>query len=82
MALLFPVDTAYESPIACRETWRGGRVDIAWDITPDDLEALAIGANVLGTGGGGNPYTVRWSILWHSPMTPWWRRSEVWGRQL
>src|SRR5215475_13027031 len=49
MALLFPADTACESPIACRETWRGGRVDIAWDITPDDLEALEIGANVLGT---------------------------------
>ena len=25
-------------------------MDIAWDITPDDLEALEIGANVLGTG--------------------------------
>ena len=34
-------------------------MDIAWDITPDDLEALEIGANVLGTGGGGNPYTVK-----------------------
>jgi len=34
-------------------------VDIAWDITPEDLEALEIGANVLGTGGGGNPYTVK-----------------------
>ena len=34
-------------------------MDIAWDITPDDLEAIEIGANVLGTGGGGNPYTVK-----------------------
>jgi uncharacterized protein len=34
-------------------------VDIAWSITPDDLEAIEIGANVLGTGGGGNPYTVK-----------------------
>jgi len=34
-------------------------VDIAWDVTPADLEAIEIGANVLGTGGGGNPYTVK-----------------------
>lgn len=27
-----------------------------WSITNDDLERLAIGAGILGTGGGGNPY--------------------------
>lgn len=27
-----------------------------WDMTEDALEALAIGAGILGTGGGGNPY--------------------------
>jgi len=27
-----------------------------WEITEDDLESIAIGAGVLGTGGGGNPY--------------------------
>ena len=26
------------------------------DITADDIESLAVGAWVLGTGGGGNPY--------------------------
>jgi DUF917 family protein len=27
-----------------------------WQVTADDLEDLAIGAGILGTGGGGNPY--------------------------
>lgn len=27
-----------------------------WHITEDDLESIAIGAGILGTGGGGNPY--------------------------
>lgn len=27
-----------------------------WNVTQDDLERLAIGAGILGTGGGGNPY--------------------------
>jgi hypothetical protein len=27
-----------------------------WNITLDDVEAIAIGAGILGTGGGGNPY--------------------------
>ena len=27
-----------------------------WDVTADMLESLAIGAGILGTGGGGNPY--------------------------
>ena len=27
-----------------------------WQVTPDDLESIAIGAGILGTGGGGNPY--------------------------
>ena len=26
---------------------------IAWDMTVEDLEAIELGANVLGTGGGG-----------------------------
>jgi uncharacterized protein len=29
---------------------------MAWTVTPDHLERLAIGAGILGTGGGGNPY--------------------------
>lgn len=27
-----------------------------WIVEPDDLESIAIGAGILGTGGGGNPY--------------------------
>ena len=27
-----------------------------WKVDPDDLESIAIGAGILGTGGGGNPY--------------------------
>jgi uncharacterized protein len=27
-----------------------------WNITHDDIESIAIGAGILGTGGGGNPY--------------------------
>ena len=27
-----------------------------WQITTDDVESIAIGAGILGTGGGGNPY--------------------------
>ncbi|MCB0161940.1 MAG: DUF917 family protein, partial [Caldilineaceae bacterium] len=27
-----------------------------WQITHDDVESIAIGAGILGTGGGGNPY--------------------------
>jgi DUF917 family protein len=27
-----------------------------WVVTPDDVESIAIGAGILGTGGGGNPY--------------------------
>ncbi len=27
-----------------------------WDVTPEILDALEIGAGILGTGGGGNPY--------------------------
>jgi DUF917 family protein len=29
---------------------------IIWRVTEPDLEAIAIGAGILGTGGGGNPY--------------------------
>ena len=27
-----------------------------WNVTHADVEAIAIGAGILGTGGGGNPY--------------------------
>ncbi len=27
-----------------------------WTLTKDDIERIAIGAGILGTGGGGNPY--------------------------
>src|SRR5215213_3442886 len=27
-----------------------------WNLTHDDVEAIAIGSGILGTGGGGNPY--------------------------
>jgi DUF917 family protein len=30
-----------------------------WYLTPADLDAIELGANVLGTGGGGNPYTTK-----------------------
>jgi len=30
-----------------------------WEITEEDLEAAALGAGILGTGGGGNPYLGR-----------------------
>lgn len=29
---------------------------MTWNVTDDDLECIAIGAGILGTGGGGNPY--------------------------
>jgi uncharacterized protein len=34
-------------------------VEATWYLTPEDLDAIELGANVLGTGGGGNPYTVK-----------------------
>lgn len=34
-------------------------METSWELTLEDLDALEIGANVLGTGGGGNPYTAR-----------------------
>lgn len=43
-----------------RRTWRHAheRTDapMAWTVTLDHLDRLAIGAGILGTGGGGNPY--------------------------
>ncbi|MBI1280600.1 MAG: DUF917 family protein [Anaerolineaceae bacterium] len=30
-----------------------------WNVTQDDIEAMAIGAGILGTGGGGSPYIGR-----------------------
>ena len=35
--------------------WEGRGQDM-WHVTEETLEALAIGAGILGTGGGGNPY--------------------------
>ncbi len=32
---------------------------MAWEVTLDDTLALALGAGVLGTGGGGNTYIGR-----------------------
>jgi DUF917 family protein len=29
---------------------------VSWNLTHDDVERIAIGAGILGTGGGGNPY--------------------------
>ncbi len=29
---------------------------MVWDLTHEDIEKIAIGAGILGTGGGGNPY--------------------------
>lgn len=43
-----------------------------WQITEDDLESVAIGAGILGTGGGGNPYIgqlrAREAIRLHGPV--------------
>jgi DUF917 family protein len=36
---------------------RPGEVNVpGWIVTADALESIAIGAGILGTGGGGNPY--------------------------
>ena len=44
-----------------------------WEITENDLESIAIGAGILGTGGGGNPYIgmlrARQLIRKHGPVT-------------
>lgn len=34
-----------------------------WQITREDLESIAIGAGILGTGGGGNPYLGKLTLL-------------------
>ena len=43
-----------------------------WQITEDDLESIAIGAGILGTGGGGNPYIgrlrARQALREHGPV--------------
>ncbi|MDB4895143.1 MAG: hypothetical protein JWN15_1405, partial [Firmicutes bacterium] len=36
---------------------------MAWQVTPADVEAIAIGAGILGTGGGGNPYLGKLQLL-------------------
>ena len=41
----------------------GGRRDAVWEITEPDLAPIALGAAVLGTGGGGNPYLGRLRVL-------------------
>ncbi len=44
-----------------------------WEVTEDNLESIAIGAGILGTGGGGNPYIgqlrARQTIREHGPVT-------------
>ena len=39
------------------------------EITEDDIESLAVGAWILGTGGGGNPY-LHWNFA--DPHVYWW----------
>ena len=43
-----------------------------WQVNEDDLESIAIGAGILGTGGGGNPYIgrlrARQAIREHGPV--------------
>ena len=43
-----------------------------WTITESDLESIAIGGGILGTGGGGNPYVgqlrAREAIRKHGPV--------------
>jgi DUF917 family protein len=37
-----------------------------WMVTPDDVESIALGAGILGTGGGGNPYLGKirlWEVM-------------------
>ena len=44
-----------------------------WEANEDNLEAIAMGAGILGTGGGGNPYIgqlrARQAIKEHGPVT-------------
>ena len=44
-----------------------------WQIDESNLDAIAIGAGILGTGGGGNPYIgqlrARQAIKEHGPVT-------------
>ena len=43
-----------------------------WSITESDIESIAIGGGILGTGGGGNPYVgqlrARQAIRKHGPV--------------
>ena len=34
----------------------------AWIVSADEIESIALGAGVLGTGGGGNPYLGKWRL--------------------
>ena len=47
-------------PAAPAAAWAAGA---GWDVTPDDVEAIAVGAGILGTGGGGNPYLGKLQLL-------------------
>lgn len=38
---------------------------MAWQVTMGDVEAIALGAGILGTGGGGNPYLGKLQLLRH-----------------
>ncbi|GAB6876937.1 DUF917 domain-containing protein [Thermaerobacter litoralis] len=46
-------------PAAAAAPWVAG----GWEVTPDDVEAIAVGAGILGTGGGGNPYLGKLQLL-------------------
>lgn len=47
-------------PAAAAAPWAAGG---GWEVTPDDVEAIAVGAGILGTGGGGNPYLGKLQLL-------------------
>ncbi len=36
---------------------------MAWEVGPEEVEAIALGAGILGTGGGGNPYLGKLHLL-------------------
>jgi len=36
---------------------------MGWDVGPDEVESIALGSGILGTGGGGNPYLGKLHLL-------------------
>src|SRR2546426_829012 len=56
-----PSCSPHEEPGSRSGSSRGALADAVWryamrELTADDIEALAVGAWILGTGGGGSPY--------------------------